>query len=169
MDDQLEHCRNELSVYRTIEHWGLTLLVGGIGAVTYQLVQWVADSGPLKSSGWLVDIIPLSLGFFGLVFLRTINLRSSRFLRALYKEFEEAGDMKSPRGFFLGQLIAWAPLSAGTVGTMLVAYSHGTASTMQVSINWVFLLLAIIVAGVVEVVYRRKWDNSSPIERKSRP
>ena len=150
---------HELEVYRHIEYWGLTLILGAVGGITYNLVGWIGgadESPPLRNAPWPIIFSPLVVGTLGAVFLRIVNFRSRT---ARFRCAPKVMQTKKRSGW-LGRLIAAAPLVGGVAGTTLVTWArYPTNDRARTWFPIVSLAVGIIVAAIVECRHRDHWEK----------
>lgn len=142
----------ELAVYRNIEYWGLSLVMAGIGAVTYQLVEWRGVVPDHTAPGCVVWI-PLLAGAFGMAFLTVVNLRGSAYSKLRHGEVY--GEV--PVRGWLGRMIATAPLLAGASGSWVVGLAHASQGWRELA-AWVAAGLFALLA-IRELVHRHLWNQ----------
>jgi len=171
-----EHWQKEISVYRSIEQWGLTLIATGIGAVIYNCVEWTSSTGALSQAPRHIILAPVIAGVFGMLFLRIVNYRY-HWARARFNELnttrenaqDENGEEKSSAKYdkgairntpgLLGLLIALIPLVEGLAGSFLVKWSLSASNTFAV---WQLILVALFPAVIIEVGHRVACKRNIP-------
>ena len=154
--DELEKLRVEilskdLEVYRTLETWGSSLFLGAIAIVAKELVDW---SRPTESAvavtfaSWVYGV-PFAIGAVAFAFLRAVNFRGRRAVRARETIVGSLPFPRRPWGV-LGALFALMPLALGGAATLavgsMVGVHHNVAPTV-----WTVSLLVICIAIVIHV------------------
>lgn len=152
----------QVDSFDKMEHWGLTLIVGAIGTMTWKLVEWVSvlKDGCLSQSPWLIIFAPFVAGIIGMLFLCITNFRcrQEKFLR--YKAMTRKPYKKLPpeKIGWLGLIICTMPLFAGLGASTLVCWSRFPACKYSYKyICWSMIVLVII--GFALLITGRIYTN----------
>ncbi len=163
-----KYWRGRVSFYDKVENWGLTLILGGIGAITYNLIQWTSaiKEESLHKAPWPILLAPFLAGLFAMVLLYIANFRwrQATFILAAL------GGADSPydRPGWLCHFLAAMPPFAGFSGSILIKWSRfptcGSACPLSIYhmiVLWIILLL------ITQIVYQFRWCRlKKDLERK---
>ena len=75
---------NELNVLHSLENWGASLFLGGIGLVSKQILDWSNPAVSLLELDCSIFLLPAAIGLVAFIYLRCVNYRIRKVRRRLY-------------------------------------------------------------------------------------
>lgn len=146
----------DLEVYRTLETWGSSLFLGAIALISKQLVDW--DRPPKPDTRVFLDAwvfgVPFAIGLVAFVFLRIVNSRGRRAMRARERIIGPLPYDRRPFGL-LGALFALMPLALGTVASSALATSEPSRKALGP-------LMALVSATAIVLALLAHWWERQP-------